>query len=230
MPGLYILAGLAILPLVIWGIYAQGRVKALFEKYSKQPIKKGITGSRLARAMLNSAGLNDVVIEEVSNDLGDHYDPRQKIIRLSRNVARNASIATVGIAGHEASHAIQDNRGFLPVRLRNGIAPIVEKVGYFILPLIFLGVFIGGIIASSLFIDLAILLFFGTVIFYLLTLPVEFEASSRAMRYIKDKKIADEEELDGIQEVLRAAAVTYIIAAVLAVAQFLRLLGVYRRE
>ena len=230
MPGLYILASLAILPLVIWGIYTQGRIKALFEKYSKQPIKKGITGSRLARAMLNSAGLNDVVIEEVGNDLGDHYDPRQKIIRLSRSVARNASVAAIGIAGHEVSHAIQDSRGFLPVKLRNGIAPIVEKLGYFILPLLFLGVFISGIIASAFFIDLAILLFFGIVIFYLLTLPVEFEASSRAMRYIKDKKIADEEELYGIKDVLRAAAVTYIITAALAVAQFLRLLGVYREK
>jgi len=230
MTGLYVIAGLAILPLIIWAIYAQNRVKTLFERYSKKPVKKGITGNRLVRAMLNSAGLNDVVIEEVGSELSDHYDPRQKIVRLSRNVSRNSSIAAIGIAGHEAAHAIQDGTGFVPVKLRNSIAPVVEKAGFFILPLLFLGIVIGGVIASSFFINLALVLFFGIVVFYLVTLPVEFEASSRAIRYIKDKEIADEKELNGIQEVLKAAALTYIMAAALVVAQFLRLLGMYRRR
>lgn len=123
---IYFIAGVAILPLIIWGFVAQGRVKRLFAKYSEKPTKKGLTGSRLARTMLNDAGLNDVMIEEVRSDLSDHYDPRQKIVKLSRNVARSSSVAAVGIAAHEAAHAIQDGIGFAPVRMRNTVAPIVE--------------------------------------------------------------------------------------------------------
>ena len=230
MPLLYVIASLAILPLVLWGIYAQNKVRALFNKYSKKSIKKGITGSRFARAMLNSAGLSAVVIEEVSADLGDHYDPRQKIVRLSRSVSRNTSIAAIGIAAHEAAHAIQDGTGYPLVKLRNNLVPIVEKIGYILLPLLFFGIVVGGLIASAFFINISLLLFLGIVIFYLVTLPVEFDASSRAINYIKDKGIADEEELVGIKAVLKAAAFTYIIAATLAIAQFLRLLGVYRGD
>ena len=230
MPEIYIIAGLAILPLIIWGIYAQNKVRDLFRKYSKETVKKGITGGRLARTMLNSAGLNDIVIEEISSELKDHYEPRQKVIRLSRNVSRSASIAAIGIAAHEAAHAIQDGSGYLPLKLRNGINLIVEKAGYFILPLLFLGVFVGGIIASAFFINLGLLIFISIVVFYLVTLPVELDASSRALHYIKEKEVADDKELNGIQEVLRAAVLTYIIAAALAIVQFLRLLGVYERK
>jgi len=230
MTTLYFIAGIAILPLVAWGIYTQNKVRYLFSKYSKYPVKKGITGSRLARTMLNSAGLNKIVIEEVGPNMSDHYDPRQKLIRLTRGVARNSSITAVGIAAHEAAHAIQDEAGYEPVRLRNTVAPIVEKISYIILPLIIFGILIGGIIASSLFINVAIFFFLGIVIFYLITLPVELNASSRALRYLKENKIADEKELEGVQEVLKAAALTYIVAAALAIAQFLRLLGINTRR
>lgn len=229
MTPLYIIAGLLLLPLIIWGVYAQSQVRGLFQKYSKEPIKKGITGNRLARTMLNSAGLNDVVIEEKGAALSSHYDPHQKVIRLSRDVSRNASVAAVGIAAHEAAHAIQDGTNFFPAKLRTGMAPIVEKASFFILPLLFLGIIASGIIFTSLFINLAIFLFLGIVIFYLVTLPVELEASSRAIRYIKENKIVEEKELRGIREVLRAAALTYIIAAALAIVQFLRLMGIQRR-
>ena len=230
MTGLYFIAGVAILPLVIFGFYARSKVNRLFEKYSKKPVKKGITGSRLARTMLNSAGLDDIVIEEVGDSFRDHYDPRRKTVRLSRPVARGASITAIGIAAHEAAHAIQDGTDYPPVKLRNNIAPVVERCGFFVLPLLFFGILLGRMTLSSLFIDVAVLLFLGIVAFHLVTLPVEFEASSRAKQYIKDKKIVDEEELEGVQEVLKAAALTYIIAAALAIMQFLSLLGMYRKR
>jgi len=230
MTGLYFISGLTILPLIVFGFYAHSKVSRLFEKYSKQPVKKGITGSRLARTMLNSAGLDDIVIEEVGGILRDHYDPRRKAIRLSRSVARGASIAAIGIAAHEAAHAIQDGTGYPPVKLRDSIAPIVEKAGYLVLPLLFFGILVGRMVLSSFFIDVAILLFLGIIVFYLVTLPVELEASSRAMRYIEDNGIVDAEELNGVREVLKAAVLTYIIAAALAVMQFIRLLGIYGRK
>jgi Zn-dependent membrane protease YugP len=228
--GLYVISGFAIVPLVIYGLYARIKVNRLFEKYSKQPVKKGITGSRLARTMLNSAGLNEVVIEEVSGTLGDHYDPRQNAVRLSRRVARNSSIAAIGIAAHEAAHAIQDGTNYPPAKLRNNIAPIVEKAGYLILPLLFFGILLSRVAPSSFFINLALLLFLGIVIFYLVTLPVELEASVRALRYIKENGVVDEKELEGVKKVLKAAAITYIIAMALAIMQFLSLLGIYRRR
>ena len=202
----------------------------MFAEYSKKPVKRGITGSRLARAMLNSAQLNDIIIEEVRVPLSDHYDPRRKTIRLSRSVSRGSSIAAIGIAGHEAAHAIQDGTGYPPLRLRNNIAPIVERAGHLVLPLLFVGIVLGGLAFSSFLIGLALVLFLGIVLFYLVTLPVELEASSRALRYIEDRDLADEQELAGIRRVLRAAALTYVIALALAVTQFVRLLGVYRRK
>jgi len=231
MTGLYLISGVVIVPLIISSLYIHNRVNQLFKEYSKKPVKKGITGSRLARTMLNSAGLNDIVIEEVGVALTDHYDPRQKTVKLSRTVARSASIAAIGIAAHEAAHAIQDGTGYPPLKLRDSIAPIVEKAGYLVLPLLFFGILLSRIALSSFFIDLALFLFLGIVLFYLVTLPVELEASSRAIRYIKDNGIADgAEELEGVRKVLTAATLTYIIATALAVVQFLSLLGMYRRK
>jgi len=159
-----------------------------------------------------------------------HYDPRQKAVRLSRGVSRSSSIAAIGIAAHEAAHAIQDGTGYPPAKLRDNIAPIVERAGYFVLPLLFFGILVGRFAMSSLLIDLGLILFLGIVVFYLATLPVELEASSRAARYIKDEGIADEAELQGVRKVLAAAALTYIVAAALAVAQLLNLFGLYRRK
>jgi len=230
LTGIYVISGFIIVPLVIYGLYARIKVRQLYEKYSKEPVKKGITGSRLARTMLNSAGLNEVVIEEVSGTLRDHYDSRQKTIRLSRRVARNSSVAAVGIAAHEAAHALQHGTGYPPAKFRNNIAPIVEKAGYFILPLLFLGILLSRVAMASFFINLALILFLAIVIFYLVTLPVELEASARALRYIKENNVVDEKELDGVKKVLKAAAVTYIVATALAIVQFLSLLGMARRR
>lgn len=230
MTELYIIGSFAMTALIVSGIYVRGKVRRLFEEYSREPLKKGITGNRLARRMLNSAGLDGVVVEEVSGAFRDHYDPRQKAVRLSRSVSRNASVAAIGIAAHEAAHAIQDGAGYPPAKLRDKIAPIVEKTGYLVLPFLFFGILLGGMALSSVLLDLSLILFLGIVLFYLVTLPLEFEASSRAVRYIKDNGIADEEELNGVRVVLRAAALTYVIATALAVLQFLSLLGIFRRK
>jgi len=229
MTGLYLIAGLAIIPLIVGGLYVHSRFDALFRRYSREPVRSGITGARLARTMLDSAGLKNVVVEEVNSDLKDHYDPRQKAIRLSRSVSRSASVAAVGIAAHEAAHAMQDGTGYPLLKLRDRMAPIAQGAGYLVLPLLFVGVFLGSRL-SSVLVDAALVLFLGIVVFYLVTLPVEFEATSRAMRYIQDHGIADDSELDGVRQVLRAAALTYVVAAALALAQFLRLLGLFRRR
>ena len=229
LTGLYTISGFAVVFLIIYGLYAHIKVSRLYEGYSKEPVKKGITGSRLARTMLNSAGLNEVVIEEVGGTLSDHYDPRQNVVRLSRRVARNSSIAAIGIAAHEAAHAIQHGTNYPPAKFRNNIVPIVEKAGYFILPLLFLGIVLSRVALASLFINIALFLFLAIVVFYLVTLPVELEASARAMRYIKENNVADEKELEGVKKVLKAAALTYIIATALAIVQFLSLLGMKRK-
>jgi Zn-dependent membrane protease YugP len=230
LTGLYVVSGFAIVPLVIYGLYARIKVRQLYEKYSKEPVKKGITGNRLARTMLNSAGLNEVVIEEVSGTLSDHFDPRQNAVRLSRRVARNSSIAAIGIAAHEAAHAMQYGTDYPPAKFRDNIAPIIEKAGYLVLPLLFFGVMFSRVALASFFINIALLLFLAIVVFYLVTLPVELEASSRALRYIEENNIADEKELEGVQKVLKAAVLTYIIALALAIVQFLSLLGMNRRR
>jgi Zn-dependent membrane protease YugP len=226
---LYVISGFLIVPLVIYGLCARIKVRQLYEKYSKEPVKKGITGSRLARTMLNSAGLNEVVIEEVSGTLRDHYDPRQNAVRLSRRVARNSSIAAIGIAAHEAAHAMQHGTDYPPAKLRDNIAPIIEKAGYLVLPLLFFGILLSRVALASFFINLALLLFLAIVVFYLVTLPVELEASARALRYIEENNVADEKELEGVKKVLKAAALTYIIALALAIVQFLSLLGMNRK-
>ena len=230
LTGLYVISGFVIVPLIIYGLYARVKVHRLYEKYSREPVKKGISGSRLARTMLDSAGLNEVVIEEVGGTLRDHYDPRQNAVRLSRGVARNSSVAAIGIAAHEAAHAIQHGTDYPPAKLRANIAPFVEKAGYFVLPLLFLGILLGRAALSSFFINIALILFLGIVVFYLVTLPVELEASARALRYIKENGIADKKELEGIRKVLKAAVITYMIATALAIVQFLSLLGMARRR
>jgi len=230
LTGLYVISGLTIVPLVIYSLYAHVKVGRLFEKYSKEPVKKGITGSRVARTMLNAAGLHEVVIEEIGGTLRDHYDPRHNAVRLSQRVARNASVAAIGIAAHEAAHAIQHGTCYGPAQLRSNIAPIVEKVGYLILPLLLLGTLFLRRSLGSLFVNTALILFLGIVVFYLVTLPVELDASARALRYIKENGVADERELDGVKKVLKAAALTYIVATALAIVQFLSLLGMTRRR
>jgi len=227
---LYATAGVLIIPLVLAGIWAHRRVRQLYVEYSRKPTKKAVTGMRLARTMLHSAGLDDVVIEEINGSLKDHYDPRQKIVRLSRDVARGTSIAAIGIAAHEAAHAIQDGTSYPPVKLRNSMAPIVEGTAHLVLPFVLIGFLLSGLALSSIFISIGLLMFIGVVFFYLVTLPVELEASSRALQYIRENEVVDRKELEGVEKVLRAAAFTYLVAMALVVVQFISLLAMYRRR
>jgi len=229
MTALYVVAGLALVPLILASLYIHARFNALFRKYSGEPVHNGVPGDRLARMMLNSAGLNHVVVEEIGPELEDHYDPRQKVVRLSRSVARSSSVAAISIAAHEAAHAIQDGTDYPPFNLRNTMAPLVEKAGYLVLPLLFFGVFLGRAVSFA-FVNVALLLLLVTVAFYIVTLPIELEASSRAVRFVKENEIADEDELDGVRQMLRAASLTYVVGAALAVTTFLRLLGLSRRR
>ena len=230
MASLYVIFSVVLIPVILGSWYANSRVNRLFHKYSREPLKKGITGGRLARTMLDSAGLSDVIVEEINAPLHDHYDPRQRVVRLSRSVSRNASVAAIGIAAHEAAHAMQHGTSYPPAMLRDRIAPLVEKTGHLVFPLLVVGILLGRMAFSPLLVGLALFLFLGIVFFCLVTLPVEFEASSRAVRYIRDHGVADKKELDGVQAVLRAAALTYVAALALTVVQFLGLLGMLRRK
>lgn len=223
---LYVIAGLSIFPLVLWGLWAQVNVRHVFKKYSHEAVRKGMPGAKFAQLMLKEHGINDFKIMAIKNDLADHYDPREKVIRLSKTVAEGSSIAALGIAAHEAAHAIQDQRDDFFLRVRNSMTPMVERTAYWLLPLLFVGIVFGGVVGSSFFIDVAVLLYLGVMVFYLVTLPMEWNASTRALQYIESKKVTTKAELEGVKKVLHAAALTYVIAAALAVAQFLRLLGV----
>ncbi|MEI7752227.1 MAG: zinc metallopeptidase [Candidatus Omnitrophota bacterium] len=222
---LYVIAGFSIIPLILWGLWAQVHVRRVFKKYAHEPVKKGMAGAKFAQLMLKEHGINDFKIMTISGDLADHYDPRKKVIRLSKTVAEGSSVASLGVAAHEAAHAIQDNRDDFFLRVRNSMTPMIEKTAYWLLPLLFVGIIFGGMVGSTFFLDVAVLFYFGIMIFYVVTLPMEWNASSRALQFIESKKIATKAELEGVKKVLQAAALTYVIAAALAVAQFLRLFG-----
>ena len=172
--------------------------------------------------MLNEAGLSFVNIEVVNTKLGDHYDPSQKVLRLSPEVYSGTSIASAGIAAHEVGHAIQDKEAYQPLILRNSIVPIVNFGSSISWILFLVGIFMG----SSLFLNLGILLFSGVVIFQLVTLPVEFNASKRAINILEGRGILYGDEVSGAKKVLGAAAMTYIASALMAIAQLLRLIAI----
>ena len=228
---LYVIAGLLGLPLVLWGLWAQGNVRSVFKKYAHEPVRKGMTGAKFALMMLKEHGINDVKIVTIKDDLSDHYNSQEKVIALSKTVAEGSSISSIGVAAHEVAHAIQDNRDDFFLRVRNSMTPMIEKTAYWLLPLLFVGIVFAGVAGSAFFLDVGVLFYFGILVFYLITLPMEWNASARALQFIESKKIASNKELAGVKKVLNAAALTYVIAAALAGAQFLRLLGVstYRR-
>ena len=224
--GLYILFAL---PALLLGLYAQFKVQRAFERYSRVRTWRGITGAQAARYILDAFGLYDVRVEEVSGFLTDHYDPGQRVLRLSPQVARTPSIAAVGVAAHEAGHALQHARGYWALQLRSAAVPSVQ-VGSWLGPVIFmLGLFIRSLGLAWL----GVILFSATVLFALITLPVEFDASARAKRLLVQQGLITREELAGVNEVLNAAALTYVAAALQAVSTLLYyifLLGGFSRS
>lgn len=212
--GMYILFAL---PALLLGLYAQYKVQRAFERFSRVRTWRGITGAQAARYILDAFGLYDVRVEEVGGFLTDHYDPTRRVLRLSPQVARTPSIAAVGVAAHEAGHALQHARGYWALQLRSAAVPSVQ-VGSWLGPIIFM---LGLFVRSTGLAWLGVILFSLTVLFALITLPVEFDASARAKRLLVQQGLVTHEELAGVNEVLNAAALTYVAAALQAISTLL---------
>lgn len=215
-----------IIPAMILGFIAQAAVKSRFNKYSRVRISRGLTGAKVAREILEANGLYDVTVEETQGFLSDHYDPRSKTLRLSPDVARAPSVAAVGVAAHEAGHALQHAKGYIPLQLRSFMVPAVQ-FGTWLGPLIIIsGIFMELLLgASTLGFGIAwfgVGLYSLVAIFSVITLPVELDASSRAKKLLYQYNIVDKQELSGVSSVLNAAAWTYVVAAIAALLQLAR--------
>ena len=215
---------LPVLVAVIWSMWASSRVNSTFKKYSKMSNSRGLTGEECARAVLRSAGITDVRVEKVSGNLTDHFDPRSKVIRLSDSVFSSTSVSALGVAAHEAGHAVQHEVGYFPIKVRTAIIPICQFGSNLAMPLFFIGLIISGLSLISEYLMLAgILAFSLSVFFQLVTLPVEFNASRRAMRCLRTSGTMSEGQLDGSRRVLSAAAMTYVAALAVGLLSLLRL-------
>lgn len=203
-------------------LIASARVKSTFSKYSKHRSMSGMTGAQAAERILSAAGIYDVSIQPVSGDLTDHYNPAKKTLNLSESVYGATSVAAIGVAAHECGHAIQHQRGYVPLTLRSALVPIVNFGSNLAWPLILLGAFITSNTGTML-INIGIICFSFAVIFQLVTLPVEFNASARAMRMLGEQGILADEELPYTRKVLKAAALTYVASAAAGILQLLRL-------
>ncbi len=224
-PGYFVFA----LPPMLLGLWAQFRVKSAFNRYSQVRTRTGISGADAARRILDRGGLPNVTIEPVSGMLSDHYDPRSKTLRLSEDVYRLPSIASVGVAAHEAGHALQDKTGYAPLQLRSIMVPAVS-IGSNLGPILFMaGLFMAGSLGTTIA-WAGIMLFAGVALFALVTLPVEFNASSRAKELLVSQGIVSSSEMEGVNAVLDAAALTYVAAAAGAIMQLLYFLNVMNRR
>ncbi|MFA9463875.1 MAG: zinc metallopeptidase [Velocimicrobium sp.] len=206
---------------IIITLLASARVKTTYAKYAKIRSKGGYTGAQAAERILQSAGIRDVRVEHVSGNLTDHYDPKSKILRLSDTVYGSASVAAIGVAAHECGHAIQHDKGYAPLGIRSALVPVANFGSTISWPLILIGFFITG--SGSLLVEIGILLFSLAVLFQIVTLPVELNASSRAIRILSNSGILYEDEVKGAKRVLSAAALTYVAAAAASILQLLRL-------
>jgi Zn-dependent membrane protease YugP len=200
------------LPALLLAFYAQYKVKSAYNKYSRKPNARGLSGYEIARILLRSAGLDHVAVNEVPGQLNDHYDPRKDVLSLSQGVARSQSVAALGIVAHEVGHAMQDATNYGPLRVRAGLVPAVS-IGSWLGPIVFLvGFLLSAYTGSTVIAWLGIFLFAGTAVFALVTLPVEFNASHRALQLLRTYQLADGQELQETKQVLDAAALTYVAA------------------
>jgi len=211
-----------IIPPLLLAFYAQARVRGTYAKYSKLGASSGISGAQMAKEILNLGGAGHVPIEETPGQLSDHYDPRKKVLRLSAGVYESKSIAALGIAAHEAGHALQHHTGYAPLQLRNGIYPVASFSSTLAFPIFLIGFFMSQK-GPSILMDIGIFLFAGAVLFSVLTLPVEFNASKRAMVLLGERGYLKGQELDGARRVLSAAALTYVASTAMAAMQLLRM-------
>ncbi|NLK76761.1 MAG: zinc metallopeptidase [Clostridiales bacterium] len=202
---------------------ASAKVKSTFNRYDRVRSMSGMTGAQAAERILNSAGIYDVTVQHISGNLTDHYDPRNKVLSLSDSTYSSTSVAAVGVAAHECGHAIQHQTNYAPLNIRSAIVPVANFGSSIAWPLILIGLFFTSKTGTFL-IDLGIICFSMAVLFQLVTLPVEFNASSRAVKILENTGILGHEELQGTKKVLGAAALTYVAGAASAILQLLRLI------
>ena len=219
-----------VLPCIILSLWASSRVNSTFKKYSQQHSIRRITGAQAAQRVLSANGVSGVRIERVSGNLTDHYDPKTNVIRLSDSVHDSTSTAAIGVACHEAGHAVQYAQSYAPIKLRAAIIPVTNFGSRLAMPLILIGILLSafGELSTSL-VYLGIACFGLSLVFQLITLPVEFNASRRAMEAIESGNLLTEEEERGARKTLSAAAMTYVAATAVALAQLLRLIAIFGR-
>ncbi len=211
-------------------IAASAYMKSTFNKYARVRSRTGMTGAEAAQKLLSRAGIHDVAVEHVSGNLSDHYDPRKKTLRLSDSVYGSNSIAAIGVAAHECGHAMQHHKGYVPLKLRSALVPAANIGSRLGLPLVFIGLIfslefpIPGIDRTFSLVEVGIVVFAVAVLFQIITLPVEFNASTRALRALGDNGVVGSDEISDCRHVLIAAALTYVAAAASSILQLLRLI------
>ncbi len=215
-----------VLPAILIAMAAQIMVKTTFRRYASVFSRRGQTAAQVARQILDDNGLQAVRLERVSGDLTDHYDPKANVIRLSDSVYNSASVASIGVAAHEAGHAVQHAVGYVPIKLRNAVLPVANIGSAAAMPIIVIGL----LLSFEPLVSIGILLFSALVLFQLITLPVEFNASRRALATLRDSRILEGKELSGARRVLSAAAMTYVAAVLVSAMQLLRLVLLTNRR
>lgn len=214
-----------LIPAILLSLYAQFKISSSYKRYSRVRSQSGLTGAQVARGILNSNGLYDVRVEPIGGSLSDHYDPRTRIIRLSQDVYQGSSLSSIAVAAHETGHALQHASGYFPMQLRSSFVP-VANIGSGAGPiLIMIGLFMP---TFGWLLELGIFAFAFAVLFQVITLPVEYNASSRALKLLQDGRMLGSNEISGARSVLNAAALTYVAAALAAVLQLLRFMLIAR--
>lgn len=226
---------LVLIPAMIFAFWAQLRVNSTFKKYAKVPSRCGLTGAEAARRVLDANGLRHVTIERVHGHLTDHFDPKAGVIRLSDATYASTSVAAIGVAAHEAGHAVQHAEGYVPIKVRAAIIPLTRFGSFLAMPLFLIGLIMArgsdldyGI--GTIFMVTGILFFSFSTLFQLVTLPTEFNASARAMRALEDGGLLADDELPGAKATLSAAAMTYVAALASSLASLLRLILIFNRR
>lgn len=225
---------LLLIPAIVFSMVAQGMVKSAFSRYSRVKNERHVTGEEAARRVLENNGLADVKITQVNGSMTDHYDPKTRTLALSETVYGVNSVSAVCVACHEAGHAIQHAKGYIPLKMRNGIVPLVNFASVLTWPMIIIGIILLSVenlemgYYGNLLLDIGIIAFVAIVLFHLITLPVEFNASSRALSQMEELNLVSDADMIGSRKVLRAAAMTYVAALAMAVANLLRILVLTR--
>ena len=215
-----------ILPCILLSMYAQSKVNSTFNKYLGVNSARGFTGAQVARRILDLNGLHNITVECIDGTLTDHYDPTKKVVRLSRDVYHSTSVASIGVAAHETGHAIQHSTAYFPLQIRTGIFPIVRISSQLAMPLAVLGL----VLSLPALLEFGIVLFSATVVFQLVTLPVEYNASRRAVKILDETGVLTEYEIDPCKKVLNAAALTYLASALTSLMSLLRLILISRNR